>query len=1488
MKIRILSFFICCMVLSQTDAQKWNKVENSTMRNLAAQRAVMPTKYDSYQLDFADFEKLLSQAPKRFESREKGVTINWPMPGGKMQKFTVKRSDVFHPDLAAKYPKIKAFTGHSESDPTAILKISMSHKGIEGMLLSNRHETIYLDRYLPKSKEDYLLYQRSNYHRTLLPGEGTCTVEVPDDGFKAHNLHQTERFGDCQLRKYRLALACTGEYATFHGGNIPDVLAEYNASMIRVNGIYERDFTITMEIMPESDQLVFLNASTDPYTNNDASAMLGQNQAAIDQIIGFENYDIGHVYGTGGGGIASLRSPCTSRKARGVTGLSNPTGDPFWVDYVSHEMGHQFGGNHTQNNSCQRSGNTSVEPGSASTIMGYAGICSPNVQNNSDDYFHSVSQDEVANFVVAGNGGCAEILPLDNTAPEIISMPETNQVLPIETPFLLTAEAIDADGDVLTYCWEQIDPEVATMPPTSDAAGGPAFRSFDPAENPTRYFPALPSVLFGINGTTWEVLPSANRDMNFNLTVRDNRPLGGCTDAESLSLSFTDSAGPFAITAPNTFTTWNAGQTETITWDVANTDMAPVSCETVDIILSLDRGQSFDIVIAENVPNDGEQDIVVPFEITNLGRIMVKCSDKAFFDINDRDINIVAPFVTMVSPSAISLCPDEIATFEIDHTVFSDDPFPVNYSLEGLPAGATFEFSPSFVEEDATIILTIDNLTNDIAGEYTLNVIAQGETVTLNEEIFLKISRDNNVPVNYSAPEDGQIGVSTEPLLSWESVVGVDGYEVELSQSPIFDEIDFAAATADNFIFPSTLESQTVYYWRVRGISSCVDPEWQNLQAFQTRTTNCINETQDADLEISIANANTFESTLEISESGTVSDIQVSLNIEHTWIGDLTVVLRAPNNAEIVLFDRPGVPENNFGCEEDDIVAIFSDAAMSTATDFEMTCNVNETAIEGSFQPVDPLSTFQGVPLTGTWTLIITDAVNGDGGNLLDWTIENCETTFVPSGVLLQNEPLRLVDVEEGFVSSTLLEMENNDPSETRFLLKSTPTAGELQKWDAGMSAFSVLGVGESFTQEEVNMDQVRYVLTDTESSSDMFVFDALDDQNRYLANNTFVISVEMAALTIIAQVTDQIRCFGDMNGRIEVQAMGGTPDYLYSLNEGPFTAENIFDNLGPGSYTVAVRDQNLTELTSDELIITEPTAISINATFGDDFVTIEAMGGTGQLEYSLDGLEYSENNTFDLIDGNTYRIHVRDENNCIVTGTEFTYYRISAATISTDDVLCKGDASGLIAVDQVSGGLAPYMYQLNDDTPTTANVFVDLPAGTYTVRIIGSSGSEFTETGIVINEPEEALILESTVEENKITLNASGGTAPYTYSLDGVTFGDENQFTDLADGEYTGFVRDANACDTSVVSIIIMSGTTNQTLASLELYPNPTFSEFRLGASSSLKIKYQIIDITGKLVNQGSTISNAPISVEHLPQGMYLIKASYEDDFRIFKLSKL
>ena len=451
-----------------------------------------------------------------------------------------------------------------------------------------------------------------------------------------------------ELRTFDTAVAATGEYTQFHGGSVASGLSAIVTAMNRVNQIYERDIAARMILVADNDQIIYVNGNTDPYTNNSGSSMLGENQSNLDAVIGDANYDLGHVFSTGGGGIAGLGViGISGQKARGVTGLGSPIGDPFYIDYVAHEIGHQYGGRHTFNGdsgSCSgnRSGSAAYEPGSGSTIQAYAGICgNDNLQSNSDDMFHSESISEMRETITTGAGNAAATLVTTNNSQPVVDA-GMNYTIPAETPFTLTAEGSDPDSnDVLTYSWEQRD-----LGPQQDVNGGdngssPLFRAWLPTEDPSRTFPRLSDLL---NNTTvvGETLPTTDRTMDFRVVLRDNslEPAGGIA-TDDMTVTVVDTGAAFEITSQNTATTWIGGNTETISWNVAGSDAAPINAEFVDLLFSADGGGDFDIVLASNVSNDGEQSISVPNIATGNGRIMVRAANNIFFDVNNSAIEVV-------------------------------------------------------------------------------------------------------------------------------------------------------------------------------------------------------------------------------------------------------------------------------------------------------------------------------------------------------------------------------------------------------------------------------------------------------------------------------------------------------------------------------------------------------------------------------------------------------------------------------------------------------------------------------------------------------------------------------------------------------------------------------------------------------------------------------------------------------------------------------
>ncbi|QSS97421.1 reprolysin-like metallopeptidase [Psychroflexus sp. ALD_RP9] len=506
-------------------------------------------------------------------------------------------------------------------------------------------------KYINPIGHNYAVLNRSNFNKRGFD----CLSE---NNYKKPIESTPKVIDDSLLRTYDLAVACSGEYAQFHinaanANNATDavkkdiVLSAMVVTIDRVNQIYENDLAINLQLIPNNRDLIFLDSSTDPYDNFDSNQLINNNTSVINSIIGENSYDLGHVFTTGGGGIAALGSVCSNLKGAGVTGLPNPVGDPFDVDYVAHEIGHQFGATHTYNNSCgnNRTEFTAYEPGSGQTIMAYAGICAPNVANNSVPYFHFASINQISNFVSFGSGSfCVNSQVINNTAPQIEAV--NNYTIPKSTPFKYSASATDLENDNLTYTWEQFDNEISTQPPLAFSTGGPNFKYLSPSEDSFRYFPDLNTVLANENSTTWEVLPNVTRNMTFVVTVRDNNMSGGQVSTELSNLTISD-AGPFEVTSQNTNSLSYTGNSNIeITWDVAGTNANNINTNEVNILLSTDGGLTFDQILSENTPNDGSEFVDIPNIDASNCRIMIQPVNNIYFAVNTSPFSITKDLST--------------------------------------------------------------------------------------------------------------------------------------------------------------------------------------------------------------------------------------------------------------------------------------------------------------------------------------------------------------------------------------------------------------------------------------------------------------------------------------------------------------------------------------------------------------------------------------------------------------------------------------------------------------------------------------------------------------------------------------------------------------------------------------------------------------------------------------------------------------------------
>ncbi|MGL4507704.1 MAG: reprolysin-like metallopeptidase, partial [Aeromonas sobria] len=550
--------------------------------------------------------------------------LTLPLPDGGEVTFTLEAYDLLPADLAAKYPQIRTFKGHNPSRPLDTGRFDLGPQGFHAMF-SHQGKMVFVDPL--RNAEGYAVYYQQDAH-SRLDEEADRVL-----GAQVSKLARKVQVDGNARKRYTIAISATGEFTQYHGGSQVLAMAAIATLLNRVNQVYQRDVGAEFVLATGNDEVVFTNPATDPFDNNDNDAQTNIGvQALYFTNMKLGNFDIGHVLNTGGGGLAGLAVLCTNQKSSGMSGSATPVGDAFFVDYVAHEIGHQFGADHTFNGtsgSCgggNRVAGQAYEPGSGSSIMAYAGICGEeNIQTNSDSYFHSKSIEQMRSHM-ATYPSCGTALTLGNSTPQAVA--GRDYVIPANTPFALNGAGSDLDGNALLYNWEQIDlgTESSSAATMIDDGTRPLFRFVAPTPSPERILPSLPSLLSGTlaKGDAW---PTTNRDLNFRLTVRDGQ---GGVASDDMKVQVVKTSSVFRITNPFYGVTLTPGASQALAWDVAGTDQAPISCSKVDISVTQDEGANW-TMLAAGQSNNGAATVMLPANLTSSVRLKVACSDNIFF-----------------------------------------------------------------------------------------------------------------------------------------------------------------------------------------------------------------------------------------------------------------------------------------------------------------------------------------------------------------------------------------------------------------------------------------------------------------------------------------------------------------------------------------------------------------------------------------------------------------------------------------------------------------------------------------------------------------------------------------------------------------------------------------------------------------------------------------------------------------------------------------
>ena len=972
-----------------------------------------------------------------------------------MLRFDVREVSNFSPVLAAKYPNIKAYRGYSSDHPEIRLYFSYSPLGLDATFvdLGTRIKTTI--KKISSKDHSYIAYTQlddSKPRQALscstpepskisLRSAGNSQVMVDLAG----KMSPLVGFSDERtLTTYRLAVAANGQYTAYHGGTVDSALAAINSTLTALNFIFETDIGIRLELIDDNDLIVYTDPDTDPF-QDDADNLNGtmneELQVALDAVIGSENYDVGHIFsGIGGGGNAGAIGAFCDDDVKGSawSASTQPEGG-YFVNLVAHEMGHQLGANHTFSMRTEGTG-TNIEPGSGTTIMSYAGITGPDdVALSGDDYYHNVSILQGLNYLKGQS--CHVNEDIDNNVPTVKAL--ENYTIPVGTPFVLTGSATDVDeSDVLTYTWEQVDDGLV---PSSvfgpENIQGANFRSLPPSEDPTRSFPLLASVISGDLtlsspnfGSTWETLSTVPREFNFAFTARDNAAGGSGIASSRTKVTVVDNGGVFSVTSQGDGQLYLAGSEQAISWQVAGTNASPILAESVNISLSVDGGLTYPHVLAENVSNDGSHNVTIPDVVSDAARVRVEPTSNIFYAINTRNFAVTRDDIVLTySELNYPVCNNESVSASLTYETSSAFTDTAVFSSLNAPSSLSVGFSPVSATANKTPIdVTFSAAADIIVGTYPVDIIATSDIRTQSVTFNVSAYSSTFSPISLTFPANQGVIDGLKTKLQWQKQINAVSYKVEVATDQNFSDLVVSSTVVTDFLSVTGLQRETDYYWRVTPVNSCGVAAAGNVYRF---TTPNLFQAQTLPVVIVSDVANSISSTISISENLVITDINVGVDIAHTYVAELIITLTSPTGMSITLLQDACYVEGLYPIP--DINAVFDDDGS------DLVCGSSSPVVSGTLKPqIGSLDLFNEQSTQGDWVLSIEDIYAGDGGSIDNFTLKiSTDGAYVnraPTAV-----PQSVKAIPQGAVGVTLEAIDPEKQTLT-YSMVDAPMRGEL------------------------------------------------------------------------------------------------------------------------------------------------------------------------------------------------------------------------------------------------------------------------------------------------------------------------------------------------------------------------------------------------------------------------------------------------------------